>query len=294
MFGYIRPCKPELKLREYEAFRSVYCGLCHQLGKSFGPFARFTLSYDFTFLAMVRYAQGGQAVKSGRGRCCANPLQKVPLCKSDEVLRFTADVAVLMLYYNLLDNVRDSRGLKRQSYKMLVPVLRRAMGQAARREPEAAEAVKEMMEAQRLVELDPGAGIDVSAEPTANALASIFRELAKNDPGQRRVLERFGYLVGRYIYLCDALDDMDDDRDKGGFNPLLTMIEKFPDGSQKREKVLEYAKDSLLLTIGEAAKACELLKLEAFGSVIRNVVYFGMPEQVERILSEKEKVNGSV
>ncbi|MFT9057020.1 MAG: DUF5685 family protein, partial [Ethanoligenens sp.] len=29
MFGYVKPFKPELKIREFEAYRAVYCGMCH-------------------------------------------------------------------------------------------------------------------------------------------------------------------------------------------------------------------------------------------------------------------------
>ena len=56
MFGYVKPYKPELRVRELEEYKAVYCGLCRELGQSFGLFARFTLSYDFAFLAMLKTA----------------------------------------------------------------------------------------------------------------------------------------------------------------------------------------------------------------------------------------------
>ena len=33
MFGYVRPRKDELKVRDWEAYQAVYCGLCHTLGR---------------------------------------------------------------------------------------------------------------------------------------------------------------------------------------------------------------------------------------------------------------------
>ena len=36
VFGYLKPDKPELKIREYEEYKSVYCGLCKYLGKDYG------------------------------------------------------------------------------------------------------------------------------------------------------------------------------------------------------------------------------------------------------------------
>ena len=53
MFGYVRPNRDELKVRELRDYEALYCGLCHALGRRHGFFARFFLNYDFTFLAML-------------------------------------------------------------------------------------------------------------------------------------------------------------------------------------------------------------------------------------------------
>ena len=55
MFGYVKVYKPELKMKEFEMYRGIYCSLCKQLGKSYGLFARMTLSYDFAFMAILHY-----------------------------------------------------------------------------------------------------------------------------------------------------------------------------------------------------------------------------------------------
>lgn len=55
MFGYVRIDKGELKVKEYEAYRGIYCSLCRALSKRYGLFSRLILSYDMTFLAMVRF-----------------------------------------------------------------------------------------------------------------------------------------------------------------------------------------------------------------------------------------------
>ena len=36
MFGYVLVNKPELKIKEFEAYRSWYCGLCRTLNKRHG------------------------------------------------------------------------------------------------------------------------------------------------------------------------------------------------------------------------------------------------------------------
>ena len=47
VFGYIKPVKAELKVKEWEAYQGIYCGLCKQLTERYGLFARMTLNYDF-------------------------------------------------------------------------------------------------------------------------------------------------------------------------------------------------------------------------------------------------------
>lgn len=99
---------------------------------------------------------------------------------------------------------------------------------------------------------------------------------------QKRVAERLGYLMGRYVYLCDALDDLEDDREKGNYNPFLA------DQSAGPEQV-ENAIGTLYLTIAEAAKTFELLELKRFEPILANILYQGMKETVDSIVSKKEK-----
>ena len=53
MFGYIAVHRPELKVREYEAYEAAYCGLCRSLKRRHGWPGQMTLSYDMTFLALL-------------------------------------------------------------------------------------------------------------------------------------------------------------------------------------------------------------------------------------------------
>jgi hypothetical protein len=53
VFGYIKPFKPELKFKEFDLYKAYYCGLCKAMGKKYGFLSRLTLSYDFTFIALL-------------------------------------------------------------------------------------------------------------------------------------------------------------------------------------------------------------------------------------------------
>ena len=76
MFGYVRVDKPELKVKEYEMYKAVYCSLCKSLGKHYGILSRFTLSYDFTFLALLNMSLKDGCNIIEQKRCAFNPLKK--------------------------------------------------------------------------------------------------------------------------------------------------------------------------------------------------------------------------
>ena len=40
MFGYVRPYKSEMLVREFEQYKAVYCELCRVLGREYGLLAR--------------------------------------------------------------------------------------------------------------------------------------------------------------------------------------------------------------------------------------------------------------
>ena len=112
MFGYIRACKPELKMKEFETYKAVYCSLCRRLGKSYGMLSRMTLSYDFTFLALLNMSLSDGCVAFEQKRCAFNPLKKCNYCKCDDALELPSAAAMIMLYYKILDNIADERGFK--------------------------------------------------------------------------------------------------------------------------------------------------------------------------------------
>lgn len=90
MFGYIKPVKAELKVKEWEAYQGIYCGLCKQLAKRYGFFARMTLNYDFVFLAMLDMALHGKRIHFCREHCIVHPFKKRSCAPATKVWNFAA------------------------------------------------------------------------------------------------------------------------------------------------------------------------------------------------------------
>ncbi|MBE6883503.1 MAG: hypothetical protein E7487_02735 [Ruminococcaceae bacterium] len=277
MFGYVRPLKPELKVKEFETYNAIYCGLCHQLGKSFGAAARFTLSYDFAFLAMLYMATDKRCPSFKRCSCFANPLKKKMCCTSEEALSFSADAAAISLYFKVRDNIEDGRWWEKPLWSILLPFAAVSRKKAAIRCPEMDAVFAEMITRQHEAE-KRGAEADEAAEPTAKAMAAVFTMLPAESGAQKRVLERLGYLIGRYIYLCDACDDLEEDRKKGRFNPLIQK------GETPDSKEIEGA---VYLTIAEIQAAYALLEVDRYGEILENIVMLGLKSRADAILQKR-------
>ena len=59
MFGYVKPRACELLVKEYELYKSAYCGLCIEGGREVSRLTRFLLNDDFVFLCLLRMAVTG-------------------------------------------------------------------------------------------------------------------------------------------------------------------------------------------------------------------------------------------
>ncbi len=267
MFGYIRVMKPEMRVKEYEAYKAVYCSLCRKLGKSYGILSRLTLSYDFTFLALLEMSLDSSCAQFEKKCCTFNPLKKCVYCKDEEHLELSAASAMIMLYYKILDNIDDEKGIKKLGFMLLRPIFSRAHKKAARKYPQIEEIVSAYISKQNELEKENCADLDTVADPTARAMAQIL-SLCSEDEAQKRVLDRLGYCIGRYIYILDAACDLEEDIKNGSYNVL----------KHEHGDIFERVSPRLYVCINEAAKAFELLDIKKYQHILGNIIYLGLED----------------
>ncbi len=270
MFGYIRAEKSELKIKEYDIYKAVYCSLCKKLGKSYGILSRFTLSYDFTFLAMLNMSLKDSCVKFEQKACTFNPLKKCNYCKSDDEFEMPAAAAMIMTYYKLLDNIADEKGIKKFVFWCLKPIFKSANKKAKEKYPQIEKIVSDYIEKQTNLENSNCQDVDKIADPTACALSQILM-LCSEESSQKRVLERLGYCLGRYIYLIDAFCDLKEDVKKGSYNVL-----------KNKSDVNKYIEEQIYFCINEVALAFELLEIKKFKTILGNIIYLGLEETFKK------------
>ena len=271
MYGYIRPLKAELKVREFEAYHAMYCGLCRTLGRRYGLAARFLVSYDLTFLCCL--LDGAEETwPRERCRCPANPFCRRDCTGQTTAQEQAADITVLLGWQKLRDAAADERGPKRLLARIGAALLRRDYRRAAARQPELAARIETSLARLSALEQARSDSLDETADAFAQILAACAGFLPESE---RRAGEQLLYHVGRFIYLTDALEDAPEDQRRGRYNPALYRYQAQDTGLREADRL------SLMQTIDAsvslAAAAMELLPLRAGRGIVANIVYLGMP-----------------
>ena len=272
MFGYVNVFKDELKIKDFNIYRAYYCGLCKQLGESFGAFYRLGLSYDFTFLALVLDSADDNKICFSSEGCARHLGKKRLVVKNNSAINYAADMSVVLNYYKILDDINDEFFSK--SHIFYLPY-KSAMGKIKHIKSDIINSVRDNLELLYKLEKENCAEPDIVSDAFARAMRAIFSE--------NRALENFGYNIGKFIYLIDALDDLEKDVKKKSYNPFY---EKYGDNF---EELINSAEFVLTFTLSKAAEEFEKLKIYKNYEIIKNIVYLGLRSKLDYILQKYKK-----
>ncbi|OUQ80569.1 DUF5685 family protein [Flavonifractor sp. An100] len=264
MFGYVRPVRQELKCGEFDLYRATYCGLCRCLRRRYGPVAPMFLSYDLTFLALLLW-EPEESFQPCSGRCHANPLIKKPMCPSALALDRAADASVILTWWKLKDSQRDDGLVGGMPARALAGVLYPSYHKAAKKWPEFDAMTRICLEELSQREEERCSSID----RTADTFARILQAAVPEGWEQQRILGQLLYHLGRWIYLVDARDDLEEDKKAGRYNPLQVRY-----GPQGDDDALALTLDQSRVLMGAA------LQLGEFGCrkpILENIIYLGLP-----------------
>lgn len=285
MLGYVTADKPELKMKEYEIYTGYYCGVCKSIGKRYGQLPRMVLSYDAAFLALLMAGLSGEVDEPSREHCLAHPLKKKTIVRN-EAIDYAADVMLILAWHKLLDDANDEGKLYAKTAAATLKGIYRKL-EAAR--PELCRKVTENLAALTLLEKEKCPSLDQAAEEFAKIMEAILEEAPVPD-GFRELaaMKSVGYHLGKWIYLMDAIDDIDENIESGAYNPLLYRFDYQPGEKDFRGRIMETCRFNLFHYLGEIANAVDLLPLKKNKGVIENIIYKGLLKKTEEITKEKE------
>ncbi len=287
MFGYVKPVMSELLMKDYEFYRSTYCGVCRSMKSHTGIFSNATLTYDSVFLALVRMVYLPDADFSAKKRrCVAHPLKKRCMLSENEATVYTARAFAILTYYKLLDDLHDEKFLKRAAVTALRPIVASAKKRADLT-PLAEICAEKLAEISKL-EDTKSPSVDDGAELFGELLGEIFS--FGLDGTDKLVTSECGVHLGRFIYAADAAEDYDEDRAAGKYNPYVEMYGGAELTAENRESI----KCALIL---ECKKIEAAVNLMPFGNrytienLIKNIIYLGLVKRIDFLDKKPEAAN---
>lgn len=273
MFGYIITNQDELKVKDVKRYHSYYCGLCRSLKEKHGLTAQATLTYDMTFLCILLSGLYDTETTCSQHRCVVHPFSKHQILQN-EVTAYAADMNLLMAYYNLMDNWIDDKSLPS---KVATEIYKKKCQKIASQYPRQNEAITTYMKELSACEERQESNLDAAASLTGNFLGEIFAW--KKDEWYDD-LWKFGFYLGKFIYLYDAYEDLEEDRKKNHYNPFLSA------GIQERD-LEEQCHEYLLMMAAEAARYFERLPIIENVDILRNIIYSGIWTKHEQIRTKR-------
>ena len=325
MLGYVTCEKGELKVREYELYSAYYCGVCKSIGARHSQLARTVLSYDSVFLAMILDGVSGKAPEVTEGSCLLHPVKGKNIAAGSGI-DYSADVMLILAWFNYLDDQRDKDAVSRKSaagesgagavakaaaMKAVGRPLKKIYSELSEKYPGLCRDIAARLERLNELEDEKCASLDEVAEEFAQLMRSIFvtglkvtgAEDAGAAAGQAEViLSELGFHLGKWIYLMDAWEDLEKDIESGAYNPLIYRFGygADPAGADEaadagkggedpaafRERIKENVEFNLMMYLAMIAKASDLLELKGNKGIIENIVFMGLLRRTEEALGK--------
>ena len=279
MLGYITIDRSELKEKDIEKYMAFYCGVCQDLKYGHGQLPRMSLNYDCTFLAILLTSLSYDRTKKEEHLCLLRPGSR-KTCLRNRFTAYAADMCVLLVYNNLCDDWTDER-----KYKSLIlaDAIKKDYIRTARKYKRQTNAIREYIRKLHRVEYANDCSIDLAAGLTGHCFEEIY--LFDENSEWARELRTIGFYLGKFIYLCDAYEDVFEDRKAGRYNPFIPIAEQ----AGFEEKAAEI----LTMMAASAARVFERLPAVDHVDLLRNILYSGIWTKYRQIHRERTDV-GSI
>lgn len=285
MYGYVVPPVNELTNEDRALFTSFYCGLCIRTGKLLGQYARLATNYDITFFNLLLHDLLSENADFKASRCVLS-LRKRPIVVSD-LLDSVAAFNVILSYRKAVDGVNDGEGTK---YKLIMRSLKRAYIKSRQILPSVDEIVKSKYEQLTELERQNACGLDRVSDVFASMMRDCFKELIGNKANENSL--GLIYNIAKFVYLADALDDVEEDYRANRYNPFLANLPH--NGKMSRKEYYESNRQELEfilnVTINRAIECFNSLPFTQSYDLLKKIVHVGLRKKAEELLSSPKKL----
>ena len=278
MFGYVTIDKPELKVKEFYRYKSYYCGLCRTLKEEYGFRGRMTLSYDMAFLVLFLTSLYETPTKELQSHCPLHPVKKIPILQN-EISEYGAKMNILLVYFKCEDDWKDDKSLKGIAGMHL---FRKKAKELCKEYKRQAQVIQKQLKVLAVYEEKQEETLDLAAGAFGKLMAELF--VYKEDMWEQE-LRNFGFYLGKFIYIMDAYDDLEEDLKTGSYNPLKAVKKNSKDDNDYENTVQQI----LVMMMAEATAAFEKLPLLWDSEILRNILYSGVWAKYNKKQKEKQE-----
>ncbi len=284
MFGYVIPDKPNMYIKDFYAFRAYYCGLCKAIGKRCGQLMRFSTNYDMTIFNVLAHNLLNCKVEYKRQRCVLHPISKRDMIVVDEISLSVADINTLLTYYKIQDNILDKdRRFATKTAKLFV---KKSYKKAKNRHPDADTIIKEEYAKLNALEKENCSSLDIVSDCFAKMLERLGVYITKNDSYEARTVF---YCLGKWVYLIDALDDIEKDAEKNRYNPWIAALGACDNAESFININRDYVNLVMKNTIALLKENYDKLPMPIQEGILTNTFYYGLEMQTNRVIRRDKK-----
>lgn len=273
MFGYVIINKGDMKFKEFDIYHAYYCGLCRKLKEKYGLPGQMTLSYDMTFVIMLLSGLYEPETMTDSCKCIAHPFER-HMTKINEFTEYAADMNILLSYYKCKDDWADER---KYSKRMYAGLLEKAYHQVERKYGCKVRCIETLMRQITEKEKEGSSDIDEMSRLFGEIMAEIM--VYKKDEW-RENLYGLGLYLGKFIYLCDAYEDIEKDLKDGNYNPFCQLY-KSPDFEEQCRSIL-------VMMMSGCSKEFEKLPILENIEILRNIIYSGVWYRYEMVRADRK------
>ncbi len=280
MFGYLKPDKPYLYLKDDTLYNALYCGVCKSIKGTCGNTCRFTLTYDVAFLSALVHNICGVDVDIKRRNCVAHPIKKRPIAMPDDISKKLANVNVLLAYYKLRDDIIDE---KKGNFKSLC--FKKGYKRAKKQLPDIDDIVKNGYQNLLRYEKENSSSIDMVSDCFATMMAEISNYLFEEN--KSNYTYNLVYAIAKWVYLIDALDDYDKDIKSNCYNVFYNAYKNktYAEFISVNSQELAFVFNSIFSQIKENY---EKIPKKFNTDLVENVLFKGVPKTTVAILKKQE------
>lgn len=330
MLGYVKIDKGELKVREYEVYTGYYCGVCKSIGRRYGQLPRMVLSYDAAFLAILLASLSDESDAPAQEHCITHPVIKKKTVIRNRAIDYAGDVMLILAWYKLSDDAADEGKVYAKPVMLMMKRIFRRLNSLY---PELCSSIENHLSALSALEREKCASIDMAAEAFSKIMEDIFTEGLRavygSEPPQqaspggsensdgsgvsddsgmqiepcgfaslgtdtRELLARAGYHLGKWVYMIDAVDDIEENIESGAYNPLLFRFEfdaANETADEFRTRIEPDLRFNLYHYLAMLSRCTDSLDIRKNAGIIENVIYFGLNRKTEEIIMRTDKDN---